>query len=80
MNHQRMGHAANDGMGDRKQVWMNQSTCLLPTQYINERMGRSTAHLLTRPLNLPMNESTNEAVSARPRSTIQRNTIPRNII
>ena len=76
----RMGHVANGGTGERMHVRMNESTCLHFNRQINERMGQSTAHLLKRPFDLPTNESSNEAGNERPYSTIQHNSIQRNII
>ena len=67
VNRQRMGQASNEGMGDRTHVCTSRSIWLLTNQQINERMGQSAAHLLKRPLNIPTNGSTNEAVNARPR-------------
>ena len=39
VNRQRMGHASNEGMADRKNVRMNQLTSLLRIRQINEGMG-----------------------------------------
>ena len=81
-DHQRMGQSQNEWMGERMDIFTNESAGLALTQPINRRTNEPIDGSFTvAPLNLPTNELANQAVNETPYSTIiHHNTIQRNII